>query len=149
MNKEDFLQKPVEDCLDKIGFIKRFKQLSEVFNITDDVFEMEIDVVLQICKDLGLLIKYSKSKGFYVNEHIFDYDFTFGFTVKFNSFDFGLSVKNKDRNIFSAAPWHFLIDLMIENNNIRRVNFRNYEDLKNILKVSFEIYDDFKKELVK
>jgi hypothetical protein len=149
MNKRDFLQEPVENCLLQINFIERFRGLSNKFQIRDESFHIENEKIMSICKEFGFLIKYSKAKEFYITDKLNDFEFTFGFSIRFNSFDFGMSAKSENKNIFSSAPWHFFADLIDENNKINRLQFRSYSDLETILKDAFNIYKDFKAELIK
>ncbi len=98
---------------------------------------MDNKKVIEICFKNGINIKYSSSKKFHLSEKKQNFMFSFGFDIKYNSFDFGTSISNTSLGIFSSAPWHFYADLMDVNNNINRVCFTDYQELEEILREAF------------
>lgn len=149
MNKEDFLQEEIEQILRHIDFVSRYDGMSNKYNERDESFKFQNEDVLQVAKGMGHPMKYSKSKEFYLEEVLSGYKLNFGFTIRFNSFDFGLSVIHDERDIRSSAPWGFLVQLMSNGQKkVSKAMFRNINDIGSILKEAFSIYEDFKKELL-
>lgn len=149
MRKEDFLQSQVEQILIEVDFINKYKAMGDRFGVRDESFKINTSEVLTIANELGFSLKYSKSKEFYLTENIEGHQFSTGFTIRFNSFDFGLSIKNEAKGISSAAPWDFLVKLMTEDTvKVNRVCFRNYTDIKFILKDFFSLYEEIKIKMI-
>jgi hypothetical protein len=149
MNKEDFLQPPIEQVFIEIDFINKYKRLGDQFNVRDENFKMANTEVLKIAHELGYMLKYSKEKEFHFEEKLGDYRLKVGFTIRFNSFDFGLSITNHVKEIDSSAPWDFFVKLMTSDQvKVPRVCFRNYDDIKLILKDFFSLYNDIKVKLI-
>jgi hypothetical protein len=149
MKKEDFLQQEIEHVLNNIGFIDQYKLLSYKNNNCDDLFKYENSEILLIAKKIGCNLKYSKSREFYIVEKESGIDFNFGFSIRFNSFDFGMYIKSDKSKIETSAPWDFIVKLMTEDKvDFPRVAFRNYKDIEEVLRGFFAIYDSIKKETI-
>jgi len=145
MEKEDFLQFQVEQVLIEKDFINRYQLLADKFNTRDEGFKFDNNEILKIADSEGCSLKYSKSKEFHFEEKVGEYQFKYGFTIRFNSFELGLSIVNKKKGINSAAPWNFLVKLMTGGQlKVSRVSFRNYEDVRCIIRDVFSIYNDIK-----
>jgi hypothetical protein len=124
----------------EIGFVNKYKRLGDRFNVGDENFKMDNKEVLNIANELGYSLKYSKGKEFHSEETSGDYRFKAGFTVGFNSFDFGLSITNEVKGLNSSAPCDFFIKLMtIGQVKVSRICFKNYDDIKLILSDGFFI----------
>ncbi len=149
MKKEDFLQKEVEIALNKINFINRLESISTNFNTRDENFKIDNEQILKICSDLGITCKYSKGKDFYYNEIVSGFKFGIGFSVRYQSFDFGISIKNETLKIDSSAPLDLWVNLISNGEKeTSRIKFENYYDVKEILNKIFNIYLDLKNELL-
>lgn len=149
MNKEDFLHAQVEEVLLKIDFINQYKSVSSSYNERDDSFVFEHDKIIEIANHIGYPIKYSKAKEFNIQEKSNGFVFKFGFTIRFNSFDFGLSISNEDRGIKTSAPWGFLVQLISDGREkVAKVAFKNYTEIEGILREVFKIYEEIKKGLL-
>lgn len=145
MEKEDFLQPQVEQVLIEQDFINKYQLLASKFSTRDEDFKFDNNEILEIANSEGCLLKYSKSKEFHFEEKVGEYQFKYGFTLRFNSFDLGLSIINEKRGVKSAAPWNFLVKLMTGGQvKVPRVSFRNYEDVRLIVRDVFSIYNDIK-----
>lgn len=151
MNKENIIQPIVEDAFNAVDFIIRYKAISDKFILRKGDFAYTIDNILNIAKQLGIPLKYSESKKFHIREKIDNLDLNWGFSIRFNSFELGFSVKDISLNIFSAAPWGFLSTLLSNNdfNNIPNPKFSSYDDIENIIDEAYSIHKDFKLELLK
>jgi hypothetical protein len=148
MTKEDFLQPQMEQAFIEIDFVNKYKRLGDRFNLRDEDFKMDNTEVLKIAYELGYLLKYSKEKEFHLEEKLGDYRFKVGFTIRFNSFDFGLSIINDVKGIDSSAPLDFFVKLMTSGQvKVPRVCFKNYDDIKLILSDFFSLYKDIKTKL--
>ncbi len=149
MNKEDFLQAQVEQVLLKIDFIGQYKSISNSYKERDESFVFENDKIIEIASHIGYPIKYSKAREFHLQEESNGFVFKFGFTIRFNSFDFGLSITNKNRGIQTSAPWGFLVQLISDSREkVSKVAFKNYAEIEGILSQAFKIYEDIKKGLL-
>ncbi len=149
MEKQDFLQAPVEQTLDNIGFIDQYEIMSNQFNERDERFDFDNEKIIEYTNELGLPLKYSKSKEFFSEEVIDAFTFKFGFTIRFNSFEFGLSIINESIGVKTSAPWHLLIQLMTNwGKQGGVVAFRNYDDLEGILTHFVRICQDIKTDLL-
>lgn len=149
MEKQDFLQTQVEQTLDNIGFIDQYETMSSQFHDRDERFIYDKERVIKYTNGLGLPLKYSKSLEFFSEEVIRTFAFKFGFTIRFNSFEFGLSIINESIGIKTSAPWHLLIQLMTNwEKQGGVVAFRNYEDLEGILTHFVRICQDIKTDLL-
>lgn len=149
MNKEDFLQEEIEQILESIDFISRYDNMSKKYNERDESFKFQNDKLLQIAENIGHPINYSKTKEFSSEEDLLGFKLKFGFTVRFHSLDFGLSVIHEGRAIKSSAPWGFLVQLMTGGKKkVSKVMFKDYDDIAGILQEAFSIYEDIKKGLL-
>lgn len=149
MNKKDFLQEEVEKALNDIDFISRYKAIAEQYNRRDESFAFQNQQIIQIAEEIGFSIKHSKAKGFYYEEVDSGYTFKIGFTIRFNSFDFGFSIINDSKKIKSSSPWGFLVQLMSNGTDkVSKVMFRDLNEVRMILKAVFDIYDDLKKAVL-
>lgn len=149
MNKEDFLQKEVETALNNIDFIPRYKAIAEQYSKRDESFKFQNQEIIQIAEEMGVAIKYSKTKEFYYEETNSGFTFKIGFTIRFNSFDFGLSIINNDKMIKSSSPWGFLVQLMSDGTDkASKIMFCDLDEVKEILKAVFNIYADLKKAIL-
>ena len=54
----------------------------------------------------------------------------------------------EDDTLLTGSPWSVLKRLL-DGEKVKPANFRNYEDLKNILEDSFKLYEDFKLQISK
>jgi len=151
MKKEDILQPIVEIVFNKINFIERYKKLSNEYNSRDETFLYSKDEILNIGKIYNIDLTYSKSGGFLLKEQINGFFLSWGFSIRFHSCEFGFSVKKESLNIFSAAPWAYLVTLLSNDDLIKVGNpkFCNYGQIEGLLKEAFDIYQDFKSELLK
>jgi hypothetical protein len=149
LNKEDFLQAQVEQVLLKMDFISQYKSISSSYKERDESFVFENDKIIEIASHIGYRIKYSKAKEFHLQEESSGFVFKFGFTIRFNSFDFGISITNEDKGIQTSAPWGFLVQLISDGREkVSKVAFKNYADIEGILRQAFKIYEDIKKGLL-
>lgn len=147
MDKRDFLPEKVELILQRIDFINRFQLISEGYGNVDDNFVFTTEEIKRIAIDIGYNLRYSRGKDFYYTEKIDQLEFTLGFMIRYNSFDFGMTAKKP--GFICGGPWHFLVDLL-SNNTVKfnRIMFRNYDEVRDILKKVFLIYEDFKNEML-
>lgn len=150
MNKENFLHPKIEEVLVKIDFINKYDSLAQKHTQREENFIINNQKVLDVCHLFDRKFKYSKAKEFYMDERIGNFKFTFSFFIRFQSFDFGLSIHNKYLGIDSSAPFDFWVKLMTyDTKKINRIMFKNYEDIQEILKGIIDIYNDIKNEVIK
>lgn len=150
MKKEDFIQPPVELALRRINFVDRFCLIANQHNVRNEEFTFETNDVIMICNELGYNFKYSKQRQFYFQEVCDDFRFNLGFTIKYQSIEFGIAIINEKSSINSASTFDFFIDL-ISDGEIKcgRLMFQNLKELKEILKEGFLLFEDIKDELLK
>ena len=96
-----------------------------------------------------VLLVVDEFQEFFSEEVIGAFTFKLGFTIRFNSFEFGLSIINESIGKKSSAPWHLLIQLMTNwEKQGGVVAFRNYEDLEGILNHFVNICQNIKSDLL-
>ncbi|WP_258097630.1 hypothetical protein [Marinoscillum pacificum] len=150
MEKQDFIQTQVEQALNRIGFIDHYEAMSNQFHERNESFIYDLERVVEYTRTLGLPLKYTKSKEFFSEEVIGAFTFKFGFTIRFNSFEFGLSIINESIGIQTSAPWHLLIQLMTDwGKQGGVVAFKDYEDINGILTHFVRICQSIKVELLR
>jgi hypothetical protein len=148
MKKEDFLQPDIEKILNSIEFVQRVRNLIEKYKPNGEKFTYDNNEVLSVAHALNAPFKYSKVKEFYIEEEAGDVYFTFGFTIRYDMIDFGMSIKNQKLGIFSGAPWLYFVSLINPSLKLTKPAFNSYPELSDILKEAFQIYSDFKHAVV-
>ena len=148
MNKELFIQKPIEQLLLDVNFIDKYLQIGSKYSERNEEFEYDQKLILTIVNDTGYKFKYSKNKDFYLQEDVGDFKVNLGFSIRFSSFDFGISIKSRKHDIFTAAPINYLIQLINnDESTVPRIKFKNNADVEGILCEFLNLYEEIKIEL--
>ena len=140
--------------LNKIDFIKRYKDLSIQFNheLKESFEDYSRESALEIIKEFGYTVSYNKKENFYkIIEKVENYKFQFNIVLKYGIVELIWTVWEDNELLQIGGPWgmiKYLLDFN-EEDKVRLPVFRNYEDLKEILMQAFSIYEDFKKEVLK
>ena len=132
-----------KEALEKINFVKRYRDLCNNHKGLDDSLEnYDIVKVTEIIKSFGYdAVKYYKSEKFFKVDEVSKKDF---YKISFNiSLSYGLC------EFIWGSPWDYILDLLdIDSSGIESLAFHSYDELRNILAVAFEMYEDYKKELI-
>jgi len=140
--------------LNKIDFIKRYKELSTQFNyeLKESFEDYSIENALEIMKEFGYTISYNKKENFYkIIEKRGSFKFQFNIVLKYGIVELIWAVWESNELLQIGGPWgiiKYLLDFN-EEDKVKLPVFRDYEDLKKILFQVFSIYEDFKKEVLK
>ncbi|CAI9429304.1 DUF2513 domain-containing protein [Candidatus Ornithobacterium hominis] len=140
--------------LNKIDFIKRYKDLSIQFNyeLKESFEDYSRESALEIIKEFGYTVSYNKKENFYkIIERVENYKFQFNIVLKYGIVELIWTVWEDNELLQIGGPWgmiKYLLDFN-EEDKVKLPVFRNYEDLKEILMQAFSIYEDFKKEVLK
>jgi hypothetical protein len=141
----------LENALNKIDFVSRYKKLREEFPFSDESFAgYSNEMVHSIIADLGYDSQYNKKENFFgIKEKQQEFDFQFNLSFKAGVVELIWGVKRLSKQLTIGGPWRVICDLLLQKESgIKKPAFRNYEDLKQILTKAFRVYEDFKKELI-
>lgn len=151
MNKSDMLQPSIERFLIDMDFIDRYRKISEEFSVKNETFKYDKSDVAMILQGLGIEASIYEGDQYFADfESIGNYQFRFGFTIKYNIIEFDLTVINDELNVKSGGSWGLLVQLMTDwRENIKKPGFSNYEQLKSLLTEAVILYIDIKKRITK
>jgi len=150
MKKEDFIQEDIELLLKDIDFITKYELISQKFRKSDESYKISNNEILDIAREIGFAVSYSKEKEFHLEEVHGNYQLKIGFTVRFNSIEIGFSIANEAKQIRTSAPWGLIVKLMTNGTQkIGKPKFENLTNLRGILEGVLSIYNDIKSGLIK
>lgn len=148
------LNNNIKNALIKIDFIKRYEDLSNLYNADrtpsdERLIYIDGEEVMEMIQDRGYKPIFDSEEKFYKIHEEKIGPYTFGFHIILNDglVDLVWIVKQGE-DLLLGAPWSAYSRRMIDvNYRIKKPVFGTYEDLEEILKTSFDMYEDFKKAI--
>ena len=145
------------EIFEKIDLYERHSNISNQYRFEETFENYSNDEVIKIVKELGYSAKYRKKENFFqIIETTNKLKFYFHFSLKYGLVEIIIyweCINNKDKwggGTFAGICKKIEIAKNEEKEGyIKKVRFRNYEDLKNILREYFLIYEDLKTEVLK
>jgi len=134
------LDSRVEQALQVINFVERYKELSDKFSLDRTPKEKRLNIItgeliFDVFEDLGYRAKFDGREKFFYIEPIKENGYTFGFHISI--------FKGLVELIWSVreliSPDYRIMDPVIA----------NYDDFENVMKIAFEMYEDFKQAFMK
>lgn len=118
--------------LNKIDFIKRYKDLSIQFNyeLKESFEDYSRESALEIIKEFGYTVSYNKKENFYkIIERVENYKFQFNIVLKYGIVELIWTVWEDNELLQIGGPWgmiKYLLDFN-EEDKVKLPVFRNYE----------------------
>lgn len=143
------LEPKVKTALVNIEFSKKYSGLLKKFDFNDsELFEnYDNSIIFKILSDFGYNAKYNKREDFFfINDQVGIYKFQFNMSFKYGTTEFIWAVW-ENNTLLEGSPWH-LLKKLIDGKTAKSFDFRNYEDLKNILNESLKMYEEFKEQII-
>lgn len=142
-----------EYALEKIKFIERYQQLSAKYDCdAKESFEnYDSNQVINMMGELGYKPSFNKKERFFkIVETQNPYKFQFVISLRYGAAELIWSVW-KHSELTVGGTWGIIKRQLdgLENGQVRKPVFRNYEELKALLTDVFVIYEDFKREYMR
>lgn len=142
-----------EYVFEKIKFIERYQQLSAKYNAdAKESFEnYESSQVITIMNELGYKASFNKKEQFFkIIETQNYYKFQFVISLRYGAAELIWSVW-KHAELTVGGSWGIIKKQLdgLEDGQVRKPVFRNYEELKALLADVCFIYEDFKREYMR
>jgi len=143
------LQPSVERVLIDMGFINRYREISDKFSIKDESFKYEKSDVVNLLQELGVEVSVYEGGQYFANfEFVGNYQFRLGLTIKYNIIEVDLTVKNENLSIKSGGSLGLLVQLITDwRDSVKKPSFGNSEQLKSLLAEVVALYTDIKEEI--
>ncbi|MDM5186432.1 hypothetical protein QUF99_03120 [Bacillus sp. DX4.1] len=146
------LKPEIQEVLEKIDFMERYKALSEKFSDRENTFENhENEKAIEVFESLGYKARYMKKENFFIvgevkNKDI--YTFRFNISLKYGLVEFIWTARHNGE-VRAGTPWAMFVEVLSnDTEKVLRPEFHSYDELKEIMKIAFEMYEDFKRELI-
>lgn len=151
------LSKKELEIFEKINLYERHSNISNQYRFEDKLKDYSNDKTIEIVKELGYSAKYRKKEKFFqIIETIDGIKFYFHFSLEYGMVEVIIFWEYENNKDLSGGGLLSVVCKLIEiakneekEGYIKKVRFRNYEDLKNILREYFLIYEDLKTEVLK
>lgn len=149
MKKSDLLQPAIEDTLNEVNFIDRYRKISQEFAEFDGSFQYSSEELLLSLRELGIEAKqFPGEQYFSVFEPTGDFQCRIGLTIKENIIEFDITIRSEEQGVNSGGSWGLIVQLMTNwEENIKTPGFRNRDELQSVLKEAVALYVDVKNHL--
>lgn len=139
----------------KIDFYNRYEKLSKTYQFKDKAI-VPNDEVFNLLASFGYKAKFIKGDNFFkIEDRVDSYKFYLNFCLKNANVELVVGASNLKMNQFiTGSVFHGIAkDIEIATNQeregyLRMPQFRNSNDLAEILSVALGIYEDFKSEIL-
>ena len=147
----------VEQALQAINFVERYKELSDKFSLDRTPKDKRLNIitgelVFDIFENLGYRAKFDGREKFFYIEPFKENDYTFGFHISIfkGLVELIWIVKDSQNKVILGTPLiEFSRRLISPDYKIMDPVIANYDDFENVMKVAFEMYEDFKQAFMK
>ena len=151
------LDSRVEQALQAINFVERYKELSDKFSLDRTPKEKRLNIItgeliFDAFEDLGYRAKFDGREKFFYIEPFKENDYTFGFHISIfkGLVELIWIVKDSQNKVILGTPlMEFSRRLISPDYRIMDPVISNYDDLENVMKIAFEMYEDFKQAFLK
>ena len=147
----------VEQALQAINFVERYKQLSNYYSKdrTPEGQELDYfdgDFLIEIINSLGYEVKFNKREYFFSlkKEKNGEFEFGFKFSMEYGMVELIWDLKESNKKVLLGTNLFTIIRLLTSpDNKIMDPVISDYIDFRDVMKIAFEMYDDFKQEFLK
>ena len=151
------LDSRVEQALQAINFVERYKELSDKFSLDRTPKEKRLNIItgeliFDVFEDFGYRVKFDGREKFFYIEPFKENDYTFGFHISIfkGLVELIWSVRDSQNKVILGTPlMEFSRRLISPDYRIMDPVITNYDDFENVMKVAFEMYEDFKQAFMK
>lgn len=151
------LDSRVEQALQAINFVERYKELSDKFSLDRTPKDKRLNIitgelVFDIFEDLGYRAKFDGREKFFYIEPFKENCYTFGFHISIfkGLVELIWIVRDSQNKVILGTPLiEFSRRLITPDYRIMDPVISNYDDLENVMKIAFEMYEDFKQAFLK
>ena len=151
------LDSRVEQALQAINFVERYKELSDKFSLDRTPKDKRLNIitgelVFDVFEDLGYRAKFDGREKFFYIEPIKENGYTFGFHISiFKGLVELIWIVRDSQNkvILGTRLIEFSRRLISPDYRIMDPVISNYDDFENVMKIAFEMYEDFKQAFLK
>ena len=146
----------IKVVLDKIGFVDRYKKMSEYFrgnpnDLNDRLEDYDVKKVIEMFNSFGYEATFDKKEKFFklgVIDNSPYYMIWFNIILEYGMTEF-IWVVYRNNEVQLGSPWSVYSRLLIDQKaRIKKPVYRDYKELEQILKEAFLMYEDFKRELI-
>ena len=147
----------VEQALQAINFVERYKELSDKFSLDRTPKEKRLNIItgeliFDVFEDLGYRAKFDGREKFFYIEPIKENGYTFGFHISIfkGLVELIWSVRDSQNKVILGTPlMEFSRRLISPDYRIMDTVIANYDDFEDVMKIAFEMYEDFKQAFIK
>ena len=151
------LDSRVEQALQAINFVERYKELSDKFSLDRTPKDKRLNIitgelVFDVFEDLGYRAKFDGREKFFYIEPIKENGYTFGFHISIfkGLVELIWIVRDSQNKVILGTPLiEFSRRLVSPDYRIMDPVISNYDDFENVMKIAFEMYEDFKQAFLK
>ena len=151
------LDSRVEQALQAINFVERYKELSDKFSLDRTPKDKRLNIitgelVFDVFEDLGYRAKFDGREKFFYIELFKENGYTFGFHISIfkGLVELIWIVRDSQNKVILGPPLiEFSRRLITPDYRIMDPVISNYDDLENVMKIAFEMYEDFKQAFLK
>ena len=151
------LDSRVEQALQAINFVERYKELSDKFSLDRTPKEKRLNIItgeliFDAFEDLGYRAKFDGREKFFYIEPIKENGYTFGFHISIfkGLVELIWIVKDSQNKVILGTPLvEFSRMLISPDYKIMDPVIADYDDFENVMKVAFGMYEDFKQAFMK
>ena len=151
------LDSRVEQALQAINFVERYKELSDKFSLDRTPKDKRLNIitgelVFDVFEDLGYRAKFDGREKFFYIEPIKENGYTFGFHISIfkGLVELIWIVRASQNKVILGTPLiEFSRRLISPDYRIMDPVMSNYDDFENVMKIAFEMYEDFKQAFLK
>lgn len=151
------LDSRVEQALQAINFVERYKELSDKFSLDRTPKDKRLNIitgelVFDVFENLGYRAKFDGREKFFYIEPFKENDYTFGFHISIfkGLVELIWIVKDSQNKVILGTPlMEFSRRLIFPDYKIMDPVIANYDDFENVMKVAFGMYEDFKQAFMK
>ena len=151
------LDSRVEQALQAINFVERYKELSDKFSLDRTPKEKRLNIItgeliFDAFEDLGYRAKFDGREKFFYIEPFKENDYTFGFHISIfkGLVELIWIVKDSQNKVILGTPlMEFSRRLISPDYRIMDPVTADYDDFENVMKIAFEMYEDFKQAFMK
>ncbi|MBF1112089.1 MAG: hypothetical protein HXL62_07330 [Streptococcus sp.] len=151
------LDSRVEQALQAINFVERYKELSDKFSLDRTPKDKRLNIitgelVFDVFENLGYRAKFDGREKFFYIEPFKENDYTFGFHISIfkGLVELIWIVKDSQNKVILGTPLvEFSRRLISPDYKIMDPVIANYDDFENVMKVAFGMYEDFKQSFMK
>ena len=151
------LDSRVEQALQAINFVERYKELSDKFSLDRTPKDKRLNIItgeliFDVFEDLGYRAKFDGREKFFYIEPIKENGYPFGFHISIfkGLVELIWVLRDSQNKVILGTPlMEFSRRLISPDYRIMDTVIANYDDFENVMKIAFGMYEDFKQAFMK